>query len=132
MSATHKIVNGESVPLTPEEIAAIEAEWLANTPLGEAEQQAADAQARRDQAKKVYDEVMADMEALAQAARALALITMDEINLLRQWVADFKGQVAAASSLADLKTRVAALPNTPDRTTTQLKQAIRNRIDAGV
>lgn len=29
-TATHRVVNGQVVPLTPEEIEAIEAEWAAN------------------------------------------------------------------------------------------------------
>jgi hypothetical protein len=37
MAATHRVVNGVEVPLTPEEIAALEAEWVKNTPLPEAE-----------------------------------------------------------------------------------------------
>lgn len=30
MSATHRMVNGKEVPLSPEEAAVIEAEWAAN------------------------------------------------------------------------------------------------------
>jgi len=60
--------------------------------------------------------------------RALAKLTIDEINDLRQWIAAFKVQVAAASTLADLKTRVATLPATPDRTLAQAKTAYKNLI----
>lgn len=63
--------------------------------------------------------------------RAALLVTLDEINNLRQWIEAFKAQVASATNLADLKTRVATLPATPDRTSTQLKTAIKNRIDNG-
>lgn len=63
--------------------------------------------------------------------RAYADILKDEINILRQWLADLKLQVALASNFADLKTRVASLPTTPDRTLTQLRTAINNRIDSG-
>lgn len=62
--------------------------------------------------------------------KALATITMDELNILRQWVQSFKVEVAAASSLADLKTRVASLPELEDRTAAQLKTAIKNRVDS--
>jgi hypothetical protein len=63
--------------------------------------------------------------------RALCLIILDEFNVLRQWLAAFKTEVAAASNLTDLKTRVATLPNTPDRTIAQLKTAYGNKIAAG-
>lgn len=62
--------------------------------------------------------------------RAVADITKDEINLLRQWLASFKVQVAASTNLANLQTRVAALPDMPDRTLAQLRTAIQNRIDS--
>lgn len=63
--------------------------------------------------------------------RAVALILIDEINNIRQWTGSFKAQVALASSLADLKTRVATLPNMPDRTLQQFKTAYTNKIDNG-
>ena len=55
-------------------------------------------------------------------------ILKDEFNHVRSWITDFKVEVAAATSLADLKSRVAALPNLPDRTLAQLKTAMTNRI----
>jgi hypothetical protein len=61
--------------------------------------------------------------------RALAKIMIDEINVLSQWLASFKVEVAAATNLADLKTRVAGLPATPDRTLAQAKTAYKNLID---
>lgn len=64
-------------------------------------------------------------------ARAIVSILLDEMNVLRQWLASFKTEVAAAASLADLKTRVATLPATPDRTLAQAKTAIANKIDGG-
>lgn len=63
--------------------------------------------------------------------RAIVLVAIDEINILRDWITQFKSQVALASSLADLKTRVAALPNVPQRTATQAKTAVASKIDAG-
>lgn len=63
--------------------------------------------------------------------RALALVTVDEINLLRQWLTAFKAAVAASTSLANLQTRVAALANLPDRTAAQAKAAVGEKIDAG-
>lgn len=61
--------------------------------------------------------------------RAFADIIKDEFNLLRQWTRDFKTEVAAATNLANLQTRVASLPTLNDRTLAQLKTAIQNRID---
>lgn len=55
-------------------------------------------------------------------------IIKDELNNVRQWITDFKADVAAATNLADLKTRVAANPDLADRTLSQLKTAIQNRI----
>lgn len=70
-------------------------------------------------------------DALLKLVRAEALVAMDEINLLRQWVTDFQSAVAAASSLSDLKTRVANLSNLPQRTSSQLISAVSSRIDGG-
>lgn len=64
-----------------------------------------------------------------QITRALVLVTKDEINLLRQWVTDFKAAVAASTSLADLKTRVAALDSMPQRTAQQAKAAMLAKIN---
>ena len=61
--------------------------------------------------------------------RALVKVLLDENNNLRQWITSFKAEVEASSNLADFKTRVAALPNTPDRTLAQAKTAIQNKID---
>jgi len=64
-----------------------------------------------------------------RSLRALASIVLDEINALRGWLSSFQGEVAAATSLADLKARVATLPAMPDRTVTQLRNAIDSKID---
>lgn len=63
--------------------------------------------------------------------RALALMLLDEFNTLRQWTVSFKAEVAAATNLADLKTRVATLPTLNDRTITQVKAAYSNKISGG-
>jgi len=75
---------------------------------------------------------MTSLPANARAYRAVAAIMVDEINSLRGWITDFKAAVAAASSLSDLKTRVAALPNLPDRTLVQAKNAFISKIQGGV
>ena|SRR3990167_786700 len=61
--------------------------------------------------------------------RALVEITMIEINDLRKWTADFKAATAGASTLAQLKTAVAALPTLSPRTLIQLRNALEAKVD---
>jgi len=63
--------------------------------------------------------------------RALADVIKDEINIMRQRDRDRSADVAAAVSLADLKTRWALRSSLDDRTLAQLKTAINNKIDSG-
>ncbi len=74
---------------------------------------------------------MLALDSNSRAYRAVAAIMVDEINALREWIVSFKAQVAAASSLADLKTRVAGLPDLPDRTLAQAKAAFISKVNAG-
>lgn len=79
----------------------------------------------REQAKQFQDE----QHAQNVAFRAFVKLVVDENNLLRQWITDFKAAVAAAGSLGALKTGVAGLPNVPQRTYAQAKSAINNLVD---
>jgi hypothetical protein len=63
--------------------------------------------------------------------RALADILKDEINIVRAWTVSLKAAIASASTLAQVKTNVAALDTLNARTLAQLKTAIQNRIDDG-
>lgn len=63
--------------------------------------------------------------------RAIVAILLDEINALRTWTRDFKAATAAATSLANLQTRVAALPTLADRTLAQAKTAYQTKIASG-
>lgn len=63
--------------------------------------------------------------------RAVAMVLLDEINNLRQWITSFKAAVAAATSFGNLQTRVAALANMPDRTPAQAKTAVTNKLNGG-
>jgi hypothetical protein len=83
----------------------------------------------RDQAVDAIDN---DRTSHWKAERAAAAVLVDEINLLRDWNTGLASAVAAATSLADLKTRVALLPALPDRTLSQAKTAIQNKITSGV
>lgn len=65
---------------------------------------------------------------VARVNRAIVLVSKDEINNIRQWLESFKAEVALASSLADLKTRVASLSSMPNRTSSQAKTAIINKL----
>jgi hypothetical protein len=82
----------------------------------------------RSSAINIYSTLTHDQ---AKLYRAVMLVAVDELNILRQWLTSFKAAVAAATSLADLQTRVAALPATPDRTPTQAVNAITNKINSG-
>ncbi len=65
-----------------------------------------------------------------RVTRAQAQLIIDELNIVRKWITDFKVEVAAAASLADLKTRVAAIqPLLPPRTLQQAINAIKGAID---
>lgn len=54
MTATHKIVNGEEIELTPEDTAEIEADWTKNDAAALVEKAAADALAYRAARKAAY------------------------------------------------------------------------------
>ncbi len=90
----------------------------------------AKAAAPKTLAKAVFADSNPDPIPLATASRGAALVTLDEVNTLRQWLAAFKVEVAAATNLANLQTRVASLPAMADRTANQLRSAIRGKIDA--
>lgn len=124
MPATHKIVNGVEVPLSPAEAADIEAEWAANPPL--TPQQILEA--LRSRAAAVVDRLLDEQAAVN---RAILLVMMDEINLLRQRDVDRSIDVAAAANLADLKTRWAARAALPQRTANQIRPAVQAKITNG-
>src|SRR5688572_6634246 len=76
-------------------------------------------------------ELLTGTSGAAKLVRGILLVALDEINLLRQRDRDRSVDVAAATSLADLKTRWAARASLADRTGAQLKNAVENKIDAG-
>ena len=99
--------------------------WLANDPAILNQINATQLTKLRTAAKQFHD----DQQAQNVAFRAFVKLVVDENNLLRQWITDFKAAVAAASSLGALKTGVAGLPNVPQRTYQQAKTAINNLVD---
>lgn len=88
-----------------------------------------DAEAERRAARRLL-EFLTTPE--GRVLRAIVALLVDgdnaELNDLRGWLTDFKAATAAATSLADFKVRVAALPNLPDLTMAQAVTAIKNRI----
>lgn len=79
--------------------------------------------ARRAEADNVKDDPNAD----GVKWRALALMLLDEFNVLRQRHEAESAAVAGASSLANLKTAWAAIGSMPDRTIAQMKTAYSNK-----
>ncbi len=83
------------------------------------------------EAQKAAVTLMQRTDSDPKAFRAIAALAIDEINTLREWIVSFQAAVAAATSLANLQTRVAALPNLPDRTIAQAKAAFINKVNSG-
>ncbi len=73
-----------------------------------------------------------DPSPISKVNRATLLVALDEINLLRGRFTDIATDVAAATSLADLKTRWAARSTMPDRTPAQLKAAVTTKLNSGL
>lgn len=124
-----QFTDGTEIGLTPvdPDPGKAQAQNIASTwDWSQAAQDIRDKAARQNLTKDLLDTISPDL--LATIIRSLALLTMDELNILRLWITDFKAAVAASSSLVDLKTRVAALSNTGQRTKTQLYNALKNRV----
>lgn len=76
-------------------------------------------------------ELLNDNSGNAKVIRAVFLVALDEVNLLRQRDVDRAVDVAASTSLADLKTRWAARNALADRTAAQFRNAVQAKINAG-
>lgn len=81
--------------------------------------------AAKNAAKNLYDA----LDSMGRVIRATSKLTVDELNIIRQWITDFKAQTAAATNLSNFQSRVASLPNLPDRTYAQAKTSIGNIVD---
>lgn len=77
------------------------------------------------------NELNIDPSGNAKVIRAILLTALDEINILRQRDRDRAIDVAASTSLADLKTRWSARPALADRTVEQGKTSVQNKINSG-
>lgn len=123
---THRMVDGVAVPLSQEEIDAIQAEWDA-WDAGAGDRATADNLAQRTNAVAAVSDLKAENKLL----RAALLTALDEINTLRTWTRDFKAATAAATNLANFQTRVAALTTLNDRTKAQAITAITDKLNSG-
>jgi len=82
---------------------------------------------QRQLAKLIVDEASGQAEIL----RAVLLVIIDELNLHALKINSILDAVDAATSLADLKTRIAAITDYPQRTPAQAKQAVKDKITGG-
>ena len=98
----------------------------------QAQVDAAKAAIRRAAAAEIFGRT--ELAGDGQILRAVVLTLVDEINLLRQRLAAQDAVVAAATSLADLKSRWATMASAspvPDRTPVQAKNAIAAKLNSG-
>ena len=63
--------------------------------------------------------------------RAIVLLVLDEFNTHASKINAILTAIDGASSLAEVKTAIAAIPDYPQRTGAQLLNAIKNKIDSG-
>lgn len=103
---------------TPQQLAAVTDQQVANGITAD----------ERTDGKNIYG---TDTDGQAKLYRAVANVALDEINIVRAWTVSLKAAVAAATSLANLQTRVAALDTLNARTMNQLANAIDAKIDGG-
>lgn len=64
----------------------------------------------------------------ARVNRAIVLTAKDGDNIIRQWISNYVAQVAASSTFADFKSKVAALGGLPQITAGQARGAVTNKI----
>lgn len=67
----------------------------------------------------------------SEVLRGTFLVLVDELNNHALKINSILDAVDAATSLADLKTRIAAIADYPQRTAAQAKQAIKDKITGG-
>lgn len=68
------------------------------------------------------------MDDLEDIVRALGLCTVDLNNFMATTVKEILDAIDAATTLADLKSRIAAITDPPQRTGAQMKTQIRNKL----
>lgn len=70
-------------------------------------------------------------DSVSKKEKAVLLVILDTFNRQSKQFRDLMAAIANATSLADLKTRAAAITTEPARTISDMKTAIGNKIDAG-
>lgn len=81
--------------------------------------------------KAIADSTVDAIDQQGLLTRALAVVILDAVNTIHSTWTDFKTETAAATSLANFQSRVAAnTPDLPQRTKAQLLAAIKNEIAA--
>jgi hypothetical protein len=74
------------------------------------------------------DAIANSLDFVDNVERATLLVLLDELNSHADKFNALFAAIAAGTSLADLKTKVAAVGNYPQRTLLQLKTALRNKL----
>lgn len=92
---------------------------------------AAEAARANLQARTDAVSLLADAKSIPKALRSIILLLVNELNILRQRDRDRSIDIAAATTLADLKIRSAARPSLDDRTRAQAINALQNSLNAG-
>ena len=80
--------------------------------------------------KVVAKRLLTDLDAEARYKRALARLVLKVNNDKRQWEAAFKAATATSPTFDVFKTRIAAIPATPDYTLAALQTLMQAMIDA--
>jgi hypothetical protein len=81
--------------------------------------------------RKIAAALAEDEKSESKLMRALLAALLDELNLHASKINSILSAVDAATSLADLKTRVGLIADYPQRTMAQAVSSIKNKINAG-
>jgi hypothetical protein len=128
-----RYTNGAIVALTAAQRSAQDAQEAADAAAAAAAAYIAATNAAANQAAinssnaVLWAEMASDLEQAIAIEKGVAFCTMDQLNLLRAWIVDFKSAVSNSVTLANFQTRVAALPSYTPITTNGLRTAVRSR-----
>lgn len=92
--------------------------------MDQAARDAVDAQELSDR----RDSIISRLDDLEILERAELLALLDDRNIWADWLQQFKDGVATANNLADIKSLISRLPNTPQGGIAQMKTKIRNKL----
>lgn len=124
MSATHKLVNGAAVPLSAAEAAAIESEWAAHPP--PTDQQIV------ERLRAAANAALGQLEdRQTMLLRALVLVLLDELNAHAAKINAILTAIDNGSTLAQVKSNIAAIADYPTRTAAQVRAALQDKVTNG-